>query len=251
MIPRRIALVSAIPASGTACAGDAGVSEHDGAASLDATARFVLSDLAEAYTVYTRMGAVDGSAPEVNSELPPACHLLEIRDGYQGGAGAGSAPASAGHSEPFDALVVALALDLPDPDALVVALALDLPDPDAPIAALSSTLDHLGSGLLSGSPVYALLLTPSAQLGSLDHLSPALSSTCQAHGLSWNGALVIADAAILPALARSPRMGMFRRPVSEAIDRLILALRTGSVSADEVVCPRIPCVARHWFTRLR
>lgn len=235
MIPRRIALVSAIPASGTACAGYAGVSEHDGAASLDATARFVLSDLAEAYTVYTRMGAVDGSAPEVDSELPPACHLLEIRDGYQGGAGAGSAPASAGHSEPFDALVVALALDLPDPDA--------------PIAALSSTLDHLGSGLLSGSPVYALLLTPSAQLGSLDHLSPALSSTCQAHGLSWNGALVIADAAILPALARSPRMGMFRRPVSEAIDRLILALRTGSASADEVVCPRIPCVARHWFTR--
>lgn len=237
MIPRRIALVSAIPASGTACAGDAGVSEHDGAASLDATARFVLSDLAEAYTVYTRMGAVDGSAPEVDSELPPACHLLEIRDGYQGGAGAGSAPASAGHSEPFDALVVALALDLPDPDA--------------PIAALSSALDHLGSGLLSGFPVYALLLTPSAQPGSLDHLSPALSSTCQAHGLSWNGALVIADAAILPALARSPRMGMFRRPVSEAIDRLILALRTGSASADEVACPRIPCVARHWFTRRR
>lgn len=237
MIPRRIALVSAIPASGTACARDAGVNEHGGAASLDAAARFVLSDLAEAYSVYTRMGAVDGSAADADCESLPAGHLLEIRDGYQGGAGAGSAPASAGHSEPFDALVVALALDLPDPDA--------------PIAALSSVLDRLGNKLSPDALVYALLLTPSAQLGSLDHLSPALSSTCRAHGLSWNGALVIADAAILAALDRSPRMGMFRRPVSEAIDRLILALRTGSASADEVVCPRIPCVARHWFTRRR
>ena len=219
---------------------DAGVvNEHGGAASLDATTRFVLSDLAEAYSALHEDGRRGRAVrPEVDSELPPACHLLEIRDGYQGGAGAGSAPASAGHSEPFDALVVALALDLPDSDA--------------PIAALSSTLDHLGSGLLSGSPVYAPSLNPirPARL-ALDHLSPALSSTCQAHGLSWNGALVIADAAILPALARSPRMGMFRRPVSEAIDRLILALRTGSTSADEVVCPRIPCVARHWFTRRR
>ena len=55
---------------------------------------------------------------------------------------------------------------------------------------------------------------------------------------------------VLP-VARTPRMGMLRRSVSEAIDRLILSVRTGSPFASEAVRPGAHRLARrlHPFRR--
>lgn len=44
----------------------------------------------------------------------------------------------------------------------------------------------------------------------------------------WSGALVVDDVSDLPRLMRKPRLGHARRPFSEACDRFLLAVRTGS-----------------------
>lgn len=44
----------------------------------------------------------------------------------------------------------------------------------------------------------------------------------------WSGALVVDDIAGLPRLMRKPRLGHARRPFSEACDRFLLAVRTGT-----------------------
>lgn len=44
----------------------------------------------------------------------------------------------------------------------------------------------------------------------------------------WSGALVVDDVSDLPRLMRKPRLGHARRPFSEACDRFLLAVRTGT-----------------------
>lgn len=44
----------------------------------------------------------------------------------------------------------------------------------------------------------------------------------------WAGALVVDNVSDLPRLMRKPRLGHARRPFSEACDRFLLAVRTGS-----------------------
>lgn len=93
-------------------------------------------------------------------------------------------------------------------DALVVALGRGVPLCDLPRDARP------------GTPVYALLTCDSDAAG--------LEAWCRENGLAWPGALVVEGARALPATWSSPRLGWLRRPVSEAVDALVLALRTGS-----------------------
>lgn len=44
----------------------------------------------------------------------------------------------------------------------------------------------------------------------------------------WSGALVVDGVSDLPRLMRKPRLGHARRPFSEACDRFLLAVRTGT-----------------------
>lgn len=92
-------------------------------------------------------------------------------------------------------------------DALVVALGRGVPLCDLPRDARP------------GTPVYALLTCDSDAAG--------LEAWSRENGLAWSGALVVGDARLLPATWSSPRLGWLRRPVSEAVDALVLALRTG------------------------
>lgn len=46
-------------------------------------------------------------------------------------------------------------------------------------------------------------------------------------GLSWCGGIVVCTGAGIAALRHSPRMGLLRRPFSEAIDKLVGAVRMG------------------------
>lgn len=93
-------------------------------------------------------------------------------------------------------------------DALVVALGRGVPLCDLPRDARP------------GTPVYALLTCDSDAAG--------LEAWCRESGLAWSGALVVEGARALPATWASPRLGWLRRPVSEGVDALVLALRTGS-----------------------
>lgn len=93
-------------------------------------------------------------------------------------------------------------------DALVVALGRGVPLCDLPRDARP------------GTSVYALLTCDSDAAG--------LEAWCRENGLTWSGALVAEGARALPATWSSPRLGWLRRPVSESVDALVLALRTGS-----------------------
>lgn len=84
-----------------------------------------------------------------------------------------------------------------------------------------------------------------------------LREACERRGLSWCGGIVVCTGAGIAALCRSPRMGLLRRPFSEAMDKLVGAVRmgcsiehaqllgggnAGSVDADGMVCaePAVP-----------
>lgn len=54
-----------------------------------------------------------------------------------------------------------------------------------------------------------------------------LREACEHRGLSWCGGVTVCTGAGVAALRRSPRMGLLRRPFSEAMDKLVGAIRMG------------------------
>lgn len=54
-----------------------------------------------------------------------------------------------------------------------------------------------------------------------------LREACEHRGLSWCGGVTVYTGAGVAVLRRSPRMGLLRRPFSEAIDKLVGAVRMG------------------------
>lgn len=89
-----------------------------------------------------------------------------------------------------------------------------------------------------------------------------LREACERRGLSWCGGIVVCTGAGIAALRHSPRMGLLRRPFSEAMDKLVGAVRMGcsvkhaqrlgggnaeDVDADGMVCaePALPAPIWH------
>lgn len=54
-----------------------------------------------------------------------------------------------------------------------------------------------------------------------------LREACERRGLSWCGGIVVCTGSGIAALRHSPRMGLLRRPFSEAMDKLVGAVRMG------------------------
>lgn len=80
---------------------------------------------------------------------------------------------------------------------------------------------------VSPGGVYAIAATGSFEGDEARLAFGMLRLWCREHGLAWCGGLVIGAAdSILPTLA-GPRMGLLRRTRSEAMDRLIGAVRGG------------------------
>lgn len=84
-----------------------------------------------------------------------------------------------------------------------------------------------------------------------------LRRACRLRDLSWCGGMIVCAGSGIAALRRSPRMGLLRRPFSEAVDKLVGAVRMGcsvkhaqrlgggnaeDVDADGMVCaePAVP-----------
>lgn len=87
-----------------------------------------------------------------------------------------------------------------------------------------------------GTRVYALVCTEGEPGFAAQELE-ALAERCGARGLRWMGGLAVGDAAVLPRVAGRARMGWARRRVSEAVDRLIAAVRAGLPAVDELARP--------------
>lgn len=84
----------------------------------------------------------------------------------------------------------------------------------------------------AGTRVYAICTTDGCDPAEA-HLSlEVLRLFCSGSGLAWCGGLCVAGASAVAAFARSERMGWKRRGRSEAVDRLIGAVRAGLTIAD-------------------
>lgn len=103
-------------------------------------------------------------------------------------------------------------------------LAFDDAFDDEAMIAVEQILDRFGG---TGTRVYAMI--QAAQEGAEQARGAAvrLHKACERQGQLWCGGVVICAGSGIAALRRSPRMGLLRRPFSEAMDKLVGAVRMG------------------------
>lgn len=174
---------------------------RDNDAADNLAARLVLDDLADALAAYERISAVRTNTPVTH--IP--CARLTI--GVSGVRRDAHAPAA--------------------PDALVLAGTV-APDtaPDDILARVAQQLMK-ATQLPENACVWGIALGDGDDVSTCREALRACQAACSALGARWCGGIMVPNAAMLPALMRSPRLGAFRRPLSESIDRLIAALRLG------------------------
>lgn len=105
-----------------------------------------------------------------------------------------------------------------------IVLAVDDAFDDEAMTAVEQILDRLGG---TGTRVYAVIRA--AQQGTEQACGAAvrLHKACERQGQLWCGGVVICAGSGIAALRHSPRMGLLRRPFSEAMDKLVGAVRMG------------------------
>lgn len=137
-------------------------------------------------------------------------------------------------------------------DGIVLAIE-DMAD-DETLTAIEQALERFGG---TGTRVYAAIRA--AQEGAKQARGTAvrLHKACERHDQLWCGGIVVCAGSGIAALRHSPRMGLLRRPFSEAMDKLVGAVRMGcsvehaqrlgggnavNVNVDGMVCaePAVP-----------
>lgn len=107
-------------------------------------------------------------------------------------------------------------------DGMVLAVD-DAFDEEAMIA-VEQILDRLGG---TGTRVYAVIRAAQEGAEQTRGAAVRLHKACERQGQLWCGGVVICAGSGIAALRRSPRMGLLRRPFSEAMDKLVGAVRMG------------------------
>lgn len=107
-------------------------------------------------------------------------------------------------------------------DGIVLAIE-DVVDDEA-LAAIEQAFERFGG---AGTRVYAAIRA--AQEGAKQARGTAvrLHKACERHDQLWCGGVVVCAGSGIAALRHSPRMGLLRRPFSEAMDKLVGAARMG------------------------
>lgn len=107
-------------------------------------------------------------------------------------------------------------------DGIVLAIE-DVAD-DETLTAIEQALERFGG---TGTRVYAAI--QAAQEGTEQARGTAvrLHKACERHDQLWCGGVAICAGGGIAALRHSPRMGLLRRPFSEAMDKLVGAVRMG------------------------
>ena len=103
-------------------------------------------------------------------------------------------------------------------------LAVDDAFDDEAMIAVEQILDRLGS---TGTRVYAVIRAAQEGAEQARGAAVRLHKACERQGQLWCGGVVICAGSGIAALRRSPRMGLLRRPFSEAMDKLVGAVRMG------------------------
>ena len=107
-------------------------------------------------------------------------------------------------------------------DGIVLAIE-DVAD-DETLTAIEQALERVGG---TGTRVYAAIRA--AQEGAKQARGTAvrLHEACERLDQLWCGGVVVCTGSGIAALRHSPRMGLLRRPFSEAMDKLVGAVRMG------------------------
>lgn len=176
-------------------------------------AALLLDDFADALAAYTRISA------RQNGTAAVAPRFVRVR-------------LEAGHRLPATLESNGLA----GCDVVICAAYCTTGAPDA-VATLCATLQD-GSAAANdatrpGTPI-GMLAAGNAHDGSdAREVVARAASACQSVGHPWIGGVIVTDGTLLPRLMRTPRLGAWRRGVSEAVDCLVAAVRLGR-SLDEL-----------------
>ena len=119
-------------------------------------------------------------------------------------------------------------VDLEADDAGCVAdgivLAVDDAFDDEAMIAVEQILDRFGG---TGTRVYAVIRAAQGGAEQARGAAVRLHKACERQDQLWCGGVAICAGSGIAALRRSPRMGLLRRPFSEAMDKLVGAVRMG------------------------
>ena len=107
-------------------------------------------------------------------------------------------------------------------DGIVLAIE-DVAD-DETLAAIEQALERFGG---TGTRVYAAIRAAQESTEQARGTAVRLHKACERHDQLWCGGVAICAGSGIAALRHSPRMGLLRRPFSEAMDKLVGAVRMG------------------------
>lgn len=105
-----------------------------------------------------------------------------------------------------------------------IVLAVDDALDDEAMIAVEQILDRFGG---TGTRVYAVIRAAQEGAEQARGAAVRLHKACERQGQLWCGGVAICAGSGIAALRRSPRMGLLRRPFSEAMDKLVGAIRMG------------------------
>ena len=137
-------------------------------------------------------------------------------------------------------------------DGMVLAIE-DVAD-DETLTAIEQALERFGG---TGTRVYAAIRAAQEGAKQARGTAVCLHEACERLDQLWCGGVVVCAGSGIAALRHSPRMGLLRRPFSEAMDKLVGAVRMGcsvehaqrlgggnavNVNVDGMVCaePAVP-----------
>lgn len=105
-----------------------------------------------------------------------------------------------------------------------IVLAVDDAFDDEAMIAVEQILDRLGN---TETRVYVVVQALSNNAKQTDEVLDRLYRACLLRDLPWCDGVVVCTGTGIAALHHSPRMGLLRRPFSEAMDKLVGAVRIG------------------------
>lgn len=146
-------------------------------------------------------------------------------------------------------------------DGIVLAVE-DVPDDEA-MSVAQRALDRFGD---TGTRVYVIVQATCGRTEEAHLFIEYLRQACELRRLMWCGGVVACASSGIAALRHSPRMGLLRRPFSEAMDKLVGAVRmgcsvehaqrlgggdAGGVTADGMVCAKPALPAPIWHAVIK
>lgn len=105
-----------------------------------------------------------------------------------------------------------------------IVLAIEDAAVDETSTAIEQALERFGS---TGTRVYAVIRAAQEGTEQARGTAVRLHKACERHDQLWCGGVAIYGGSGIAALRHSPRMGLLRRPFSEAMDKLVGAVRMG------------------------